>query len=92
MPQKPGKYGILFRVITDARARYVSKMIPYAGRCEDKGANSSAQIVRQHSEHIRGSGRNITMDRYYIYTTVDLAEELVKREKPDGAGYYTIQP
>jgi len=78
MPQKPGKYGILFRVITDARARYVSKMIPYAGRCEDKGANSSAQIVRQHSEHIRGSGRNITMDRYYIYTTVDLAEELVK--------------
>ena len=51
-------------------------MIPYTGRCEDKAANSSAQIVRNLTEHIRGSGRNITMDRYY--TTVDLAEELVK--------------
>jgi len=76
MPQKPGKYGILFRVITDARARYLSRMIPYTGRCEDKAANSSAQIVRNITEHIRGSGKNITMDRYY--TTVDLAEELVK--------------
>lgn len=28
MPNKPGKYGILFRVLTDAKARYVYKMIP----------------------------------------------------------------
>jgi hypothetical protein len=78
MPQKPGKYGILFRVISDAQARYVSKMIRYVGRIEgqDSNANSAAQNVRDLTDHIRGSGRNVTIDRYY--TTVEQAEEMVK--------------
>jgi hypothetical protein len=78
MPNKPGKYGILFCVLTDSNARYVSRMIPYTGKATDGAdtSNSSADIVKALSEHIRGSGRNITMDRYY--TSVELATELYK--------------
>ena len=29
MKVKPGKYGLLFRVLADARDRYASRVIPY---------------------------------------------------------------
>ena len=32
MKDKPGKYGLLFQVITDASYTYVLNMIPYTGR------------------------------------------------------------
>jgi len=35
MPQKPGKYGLLFRVLSDARKRYVSRMLPYTGKAAE---------------------------------------------------------
>jgi hypothetical protein len=79
MPQKPGKYGLLFRVLTDSRERYVSRLLPYTGKATNDNVQqkqSPASIVLNLCQHLRGSGRNITIDRYY--TSVDLAEELLK--------------
>ena len=66
------------------------KMIPYAGSVAGQApnSNSSAQNVRDLTEHIRGSGRNVTMDRYY--TSVELAEELASERNLTVVG--AIQP
>jgi hypothetical protein len=62
MLQKPGKYGILFRVLTDANVRYVSRMIPYAGKPPNQDApqldNSPSGNVTELMQHISGSGLN----------------------------------
>ena len=81
MPQKPGKYGLLFRVLTDANYRYVSRMVPFTGKTASAEGNaterhSSPSIVMDLCRHIFGSGRNVTIDRYY--TNVDMAEDLVR--------------
>jgi len=81
MPQKPGKYGILFRVLTDAKYRYVSRMLPYTGKTANTDGSvtqrqSPTSIVMDLCRHILGSGRNVTIDRYY--TSVDMVEDLVK--------------
>ena len=79
MKDKPGEYGLLFRVITDASYHYVLNMIPYTGRSqsqqgEQQEAGQIKQIVKSLVEPWRGSGRNISCDR--LYTDIDLAEEL----------------
>ena len=79
MPQKPGKYGLLFRVITDVKERYVSRMIPYAGKPRNEQAvarNTPTENVMDLTAHIRGSARNATMDRYY--TSIDFIKRPVQ--------------
>ena len=81
MKDKPGKYDLLFRVITDASYRYVLNMIPYTGRPqsqqgEQQEAGQIKQIVKSLVERWRGSGSNISCDR--LHTDIDLAEELHK--------------
>ena len=60
---------------------YVSRMLPYTG----KPASSTGNVAERQSptsnvielcRHILGSGRNLTIDRYY--TNVEMAEDLVK--------------
>ena len=77
MPQKSGKYGLLFCVLGDARKRYVSRMLPYTGEAAegDTERQSPTSIVMYLSQHILGSGRNITINRYY--TNVAMVEDLV---------------
>ena len=79
MKDKPGKYGLLFRVITDAVYHYVLNVSPYTGRpqsqqSEQQEAGQIKQTVKSLVEPWRGSGRNISCDR--LYTDIDLAEEL----------------
>lgn len=81
MPQKPGKYGLLFRVLTDATYRYVSRMMPYTGKIANADGRaterqSPTSIVMDLCRHLFGSGRNLTIDRYY--TNVEMVEDLVK--------------
>ena len=71
-PDKPAKYGILFRVLTDGVYRYVHRMMPYAGASEDqeaaavaKSMNTVPALVEQLLEDVLNTGRNVTMDRYY---------------------------
>ncbi|KAF0311053.1 PiggyBac transposable element-derived protein 4 [Amphibalanus amphitrite] len=81
LPSKPGRYGMLFRTAADANQRYFWKLWPYSGRPEAPerappyvqldGVNATVRYLVQ---EVMGSGRNITLDRFY--TSVPLAEEL----------------
>ena len=64
-------------------------MIPYAGTITGQApnANSAAQNVRDLTEHIRGSGKNVTMDRHY--SIVELADEPANDRKLTTVG--TVQ-
>ncbi|XP_069694029.1 piggyBac transposable element-derived protein 3-like isoform X1 [Periplaneta americana] len=76
MKEKPGKYGVLIRILADCKERYVLRMEVYAGKTEDSTPESRhpKSIVKRLAMPLKGSGRNITTDRYY--TSVELAEEL----------------
>lgn len=77
MKEKPGKYGILIRILADSKFRYVYKMEVYAGKSKKLiNENGPNQIVKRLVEPIKNSGRNVTTDRYY--TSVELAEDLYK--------------
>lgn len=81
MKSKPGKYGILIRSVADADTRYFWKLWPYTGVPEDVEnaapgvvIKSVPELVHHLVEEVKGSGRNVTMDRYF--TSVPLLEEL----------------
>ena len=75
MPSKPGRYGIKFWILSDFENHYCYNAIPYLGKEGDAPTtNLGAQVVQKLVETIRGSGRNITCDRYF--TGVELFEQL----------------
>lgn len=78
MKDKPGKYGILIRMLADCETRYVLQMEVYAGKTEDSTPNTRGpkEIVKRLVSPLRNSGRNVTTDRYY--TSIDLAEDLYR--------------
>ena len=89
MKNTPGKYGLLFRVITDASYQYALNMISYTGRPqsqqgEQQEAGQIKQIVKSLVEPWRASGRNISCGR--LYTDIDLAEELYNYANPTMVG------
>ena len=66
-------------MMTDATSRYVLNIVPYAGKPADseRAPQGSAQrLVHQLVLPYKGSGRNVTMDRFC--TSVELAEDLLK--------------
>lgn len=73
---KPGRYGLLLRVLSDAQYRYFCNMRLYRGKdltvpeCE-KGCEN---IVKTLAQPYFMSGRSVTTDRYY--TSVNLAKDL----------------
>lgn len=79
MPNKPDKYGLLFRDVADARSRYVLNMLPYAGKAEDPDpalhVTGASAVVHHLVRPFQRSGRNVTADRFY--SSVDLCEELL---------------
>ncbi|KAJ4438472.1 hypothetical protein ANN_14417 [Periplaneta americana] len=81
MKDKPGKYDILIRMLTDSKSRYVMSMEPYAGKNKNAAqqTNSATAVVKRLVHPINNSGRNVTTDRYY--TSVDLAEDLWNNHK-----------
>ncbi|KAJ4437268.1 hypothetical protein ANN_17405 [Periplaneta americana] len=80
MKDKPGKYGILIRMLSDAHTRYILKMEVYAGKDERPAEERSVKAVVRHLvKPLEGTGRNVTTDRYY--TSIELAEELYNDDK-----------
>lgn len=78
---KPDKYGIKINTLCDSRTYYMVNAIPYIGK-EDRSKKQepiATQVVKQLSEPIRGTNRNITMDNYF--TSIPLAEELLNNFK-----------
>ena len=75
LKEKPGKYGMLVRILADCEYRYVHSMEVYAGKDgttpESRGPR---EVVKRLIAPIKNTGRNVTTDRYY--TSVELAEDL----------------
>lgn len=85
-PNKPAKYGMLFRSISDARLPYTYNTLPYAGK---------PNVITQQSEYVTGTdnytkylmkgleryinlkGRNLSIDRYF--TSMTIASWLLNR-------------
>ena len=79
MPSKPGRYGIKFWILGNSENHYCYNAIPYLGKEGDTPArNLGAGVVKKLTEPIKGSGRNITCDRYF--TGVELFEELLEEK------------
>ena len=70
MKDKPGKYGFLLRVVTDAYYRHALNIIPYTGRPQSQQdapqqSDQIKQVVKDLLEPWRGSGRNVSCNRLY---------------------------
>lgn len=73
MKEKPGKYGILIRMLADCDQRFVLNTEVYAGKRIDV-PSGTIPVVKRLITPISNTGRNVTTDRFY--TSVQLAEEL----------------
>ena len=73
LKDKPGKYGILVRILSSAIERYIIKIEVYAGK-DNRPVNERGptEIVKRLVEPIKNTGYNVTTDRFY--TSVELAE------------------
>ena len=81
-PNKPAKYGLLFKSINAARYPFTLVSAPYAGKPEEDGGEFYVQgtepIVKQLINRLGAKqplqGRNISMERLlYIFPTYHLA-------------------
>ena len=85
-PNKPAKYGLLFKSINDARFPFTYQATVYAGKPEsgngpyyiDKTENYIKYLVTQIEKDISLQGRNISMDR--LYTSISIAEWLLEKK------------
>lgn len=88
-PNKPAKYGILYRSLSDSTLPYTYNTLPYAGK---------PSVITERSQYVTGTdnytkwlvkgaerfvdlrGRNISLDRYF--TSMTVCEWLLNRELP----------
>lgn len=79
MPSKPAKYGMKIWIMADCGTAYAGNLQVYLGKASDGivEKQQGARIVRDLSEYIYGSGRNITMDNFF--TSYDLAIHLLSK-------------
>ncbi|KAJ8948964.1 hypothetical protein NQ318_022988 [Aromia moschata] len=77
IPNKPNKYGLKIFALFDSKTYYTCNLEVYVGK-QPSGpyevSNSPGSVVERLSEHIRGTGRNITVDNWF--TSIDLIERL----------------
>ncbi|KAJ4427179.1 hypothetical protein ANN_24795 [Periplaneta americana] len=52
MKDKPGKYGILIRMLTDSKSRYVISMEPYAGKNKNAAQQTNSATAVANRKHI----------------------------------------
>lgn len=85
-PDKPAKYGLLFKSINGARYPYTHQTIVYSGKpVEEPNEYYVAgtieyikRLVDTLSKHQRLAGRNISMDR--LYTSFEVADWLLQKK------------
>lgn len=81
IPSKPAKYGIKIFALCDSKTFYTSNLEIYCGKQPEgpwKISNKSEDVVKRMSEHIYGSGRNITADNWF--SAVDLVDFLKSKK------------
>lgn len=76
MPSKPAKYGLKIFWLCDASNAYPLKGIFYTSKQgSTREINQGERVVKELVAAYKGSGRNISMDRFF--TTLPLAESLL---------------
>ncbi|XP_039315547.1 piggyBac transposable element-derived protein 4-like [Solenopsis invicta] len=76
MPSKPAKYGLKVFWLCDASNAYPLKGIFYIGKQGNtREVNQGERVVKELVAAYKGSGRNITMDRFF--TTLPLVKSLL---------------
>ena len=78
-PNKPSKYGILYRSLSDVVVLYTYYTLPYDGKPDEINGDShyvtgtdkyTEYFVDGLQEHVDLSGRNVSMDRYFSSMTI----------------------
>ena len=85
-PNKPAKYGVLFKSINSARYTYSFVSAPYCGKPKSEPTEEYKQrtvevtkyMVEKLSKYTSLKGRNISFDR--LYTTIPLADWLLEKD------------
>ena len=89
-PNKPAKYGLLFKELNEVRIPYIHRSEIYSGRPEITEDNPASEfynptvegvtlrLVDQVAKHQDVTGRNITMDN--LYTSISLFDKLLDRK------------
>ena len=88
-PNKPEKYGLLFKSINACRDPYTFRTAPYVGKSKNhsnqeqckffvRGTEDTVKrLVTDLEKHISLSGKNLSYDR--LYTSISLAKWLLER-------------
>ena len=82
-PDKPAKYGMLFKSLNDARLNYTYRTLVYAGKPQQLPSpyyvcgtdNYIKRLVTDLEQAVSLQGRNISMDR--LYTSIPIAQWLL---------------
>ena len=85
-PDKPAKYGMLYKSINSARYPFTHQSHVYCGKPEQEPdenyvsgtINYVKYLVEKFSEHQNLTGRNISMDR--LYTSFEVANWLAEKK------------
>ena len=85
-PNKPAKYGLLFKSLNDARFPHTYQSLPYAGKPAagegpyylNKTEDYVKKLVEEAQAKLLIQGRNISMD--HLYTSISLANWLYERD------------
>ena len=84
-PNKPAKYGLLFKSLNDARYPYTYQGIVYAGKLGGDGPfyitgyeNYIKTLVEKARSKLSLDGRNISMDR--LYTSIAITNWLLEKK------------
>ena len=89
LERKPQKYGILFKSINAVEYPYTFVSHCYAG-CPEGTPNQyyirgtdeyTKYLITKMATQVPLAGRNLTMDRLYIYTSIPIAEWLWNEQK-----------
>ena len=83
-PNKPAKYGLLFKELNSVRVPFTHRSEVYAGKPEEPGPyyikgveEITLRLVDKYSDFCEIQGRNITTDN--LYTSISLGQELLDR-------------
>lgn len=88
IPSKPAKYGLKIYALVDAKTFYTMYLEIYCGKQPDDStyamSNKPCHVVDRLVKRVSGTGRNITMDIFFM--SYETTEHLLKNQKLTAVG------